>query len=76
MLDLLDPRLGDETSLDGLACYSIVAKLPKGGDREVWIEKDTLLLRKVVNVRDTARAEKLRENIHINEPIEVCLFAA
>jgi len=76
MMDLVNPQLGGETSIDGIACYSILAKLPRGGDREVWIEKDSLLLRKVVNVRDTARAEEIRENIRINEPLEVRLFAA
>lgn len=76
MMDLVNPQLGGETSIDGIACYSMRAKLPRGGDREVWIEKDSLLLRKVVDVRDTARAEEIRENIRINEPLEVRLFAA
>jgi hypothetical protein len=76
MHDLVDPRLGGEISTDRITCYSILAKLPRGGDRGVWNEKDTLLLRKVVNPRDTARCEEIRENMRINAPVDVRLFSA
>lgn len=76
ILDLVSPRLEEETDIDGITCYSITAQHPKGGERELWIEKDTLLLRKVINLETTARTEEVRENIRINEPIESGLFAA
>jgi hypothetical protein len=76
ILDWLDPRFNDDTEIDGKACYSIVAQHPKDSERELWVEKDTLLLRKVTGLRETSRSEETRENISVNEPIELDLFAA
>jgi hypothetical protein len=76
ILDLLDPRFNDETDIDGKVCHSIVARFPKGGEQEVWIEKDSLLLRKVIVLRETVRSEEVRENIRVNEVLEGKLFAA
>ncbi len=75
ILDLLSPRFNDETDIDGVVCHSITARLPKGGERELWIERDALLLRKVIHSRDTACSEEVRENIRINEALEGRLFA-
>jgi hypothetical protein len=65
--DLLNPRLNDEARIEDTVCYSISALLPKGGEREMWIEKDTLLLRRVISLRETARCEEMRENISVND---------
>jgi hypothetical protein len=76
ILDLLNPRFGDETDIGGTACYSITAQLPKGGERELLIEKGALLLRKVIGLREAARSEGIRKNICVNEALETKLFAA
>ena len=76
VFDLVDPQLREETGIDGVEYYSIAARHPKGDDRELWIEKDTLLLRRVICSRETARAEEVREGIRVNEPLEQALFAA
>jgi hypothetical protein len=76
ILDLLNPRFNDETIFDGTVCHSISAQNPKGGAREFWIEKDALLLRKVIGLRETVRSEEVRENICVNEVLEHKLFAA
>jgi hypothetical protein len=62
--------------MDGTACYSIAAQLPKGGQQELWIEKSSMLLRKVIGLRETARSEEVRENIQVNEILDHRLFAA
>jgi hypothetical protein len=76
ILDLLDPRFNDETDIDGKVCHSITARFPKGGEQALWIEKDSLLLRKVIGSHETARTEEVRENICVNEVLEGRLFAA
>jgi hypothetical protein len=76
VLDLLNPRFNPDTGVDGAICYSITAEHPKGGERELWIEKDTFLLRKIIGLRETARSEEVRENIHVNETLGGRLFAA
>jgi len=76
VLDLLNPQFKPDAVMDGPVCYSVTAQLPRGGERELWIEKDTLLLRKVIGVNELARTEEVRENILVNEPLESRLFAA
>ena len=76
MLDLLNPRSNPDTDIDGASCYSITAEHPKDAQRELWIEKNTLLLRKVIGLRKTARSEEVRQNIHVNETLDSRLFAA
>ncbi len=76
VLDLIEPRFKLDVSMDSTVCFSITTRLPKGGEQELWIERDTLLLRKVIGLNETARSEEVRENIHVNEALEVRLFAA
>jgi hypothetical protein len=76
LLDSVNPRFNDATEIDGAVCHSITAEFPRGGERELWIEKHTLLLRKVISLRETARSEEVRENICVNEVLERKLFAA
>jgi hypothetical protein len=75
MLDLLNPRFNADTEIDGKACYSITARHPKSSERELWIEKQSLLLRTLIGFGETARSEEVRENISVNAPIEPQLFA-
>jgi hypothetical protein len=74
ILDLHNPQFNGDTDIDGALCYSITGQLPKGDGQELWIEKDTLLLRKVIGSRETARSKEVRENICVNEVIESKLF--
>jgi hypothetical protein len=74
-MDLVNPRHEGETDIDGIPCWSITAELPTGGKRTVWIEKNTLLLRKIVDLRETFRAEEMRQNICVNGPVEINRFA-
>jgi hypothetical protein len=68
--------IGD-TVVDGVECYSIAAEHPtRGGKDEIWIEKDSLLLRKLLSETETTRSVESRSNIRINEPLETALFAA
>ncbi|HEY1899114.1 MAG TPA: hypothetical protein VGG49_04890 [Steroidobacteraceae bacterium] len=76
VLDLMNPRFNPPAVIDGAICYSITAQLPKGGERELWIEQDTFLLRKSIELRETVRSEEVRENLHVNEALEGRLFAA
>ncbi len=76
ILDLLNPRFNDATAIDGTDCHSISAQFPEGGEQELWVEKGTLLLRKVIDSRASARSEEVRENICVNEVLEGKLFAA
>jgi hypothetical protein len=76
VLELVSPRCNAETEIDGTVCHSITAVSLKGGEQEFWIEKDTLLLRKVIRVSQTARSEEVRENIQVNEALEDRLFGA
>jgi hypothetical protein len=76
VLDLRNPHFNSPTNRDGADCYSISTELPKGGERELWIEKDTLCLRKVVGFGESVRSEEVRENIHVNESLPNHLFVA
>ncbi len=75
ILDLVDARLNDDAVINGIVCHSISAHHPKGGEREYWVEKDTLLIRK--NVRHgNVPSEEVRENIRVNQALDDGLFAA
>jgi hypothetical protein len=76
ILDLLNPRFNGDTEIDGIVCYSITAQHPKIGERELWVEKESSLLRKVLRSGETSRSEEVRENISVNNPLELGLFAA
>jgi hypothetical protein len=76
ILDLLNPQFNGDTEIDGIVCYSITAQHPKIGERELWVEKESSLLRKVIAFGETSRSEEVRENISVNNPLELSLFAA
>jgi hypothetical protein len=77
MVDLLGAEFNEETAIDGVACYSIAAKLPaRASDYEIWIETDTLLLRKLISKYEASKWQETRTAIRINEPMDTTLFAA
>jgi hypothetical protein len=77
MSELAGAQFNEDTAINGAVCYSISTKHPTmDGKYELWIEKDTLLLRKFLSEHDTSRFEEWRTNIRVNEPIETALFAA
>jgi hypothetical protein len=75
VVDLIDPTYKDDTELDGIRCFVVAALIRTTGERELWIESDSLRLRKVVIWRDKKLvSEELRENIRVNEPVETHFF--
>jgi hypothetical protein len=74
ILDLVDPQFGAEMEIAGAPCYSISAKLPKGGERELCIERGTLLVRRVRTRYGSAPAEELRDAIRVNPPLDDASF--
>lgn len=76
ILDLQNFEIKEETQLGGVSCYVIAAQYPNGSNCELWVEKDTPLLRKIIQTDALARNEEVRANIRVNEPLESGLFAA
>jgi hypothetical protein len=75
--ELVGAQFNEDTAIDGAVCYSIAAKYRDfSGKYELWIEKDTLLLRKYLSGHETSRFEETRTSIRIDEPIETAMFAA
>lgn len=75
ILDLVNPRFTGDTEIDGIVCYSITAQHPKMGERELLVEKESCLLRKVIQFTEIFRSEEVRENISLNQPLALGLFA-
>jgi len=76
ILDLTDPQIKEETHIDGIVCYAIAARHPKGADYELWVERDSLYLRKVIQTSGQDRREEVRASIRVDEPVNSELFAA
>jgi outer membrane lipoprotein-sorting protein len=77
LLDSTDVRFNSERAVDGVACYSVTAQHPKiGGAREIWIEKDSLLLRKVIRAFSKTPCEEMRKQIRVDELLRDRLFEA
>lgn len=74
LLDLTDPRFNEETEIDGLSCYSVIARHPKGPELELWIETDTLVLRKFIKGYGEVPTEELRHNIRVDEQVDLSVF--
>lgn len=75
-LDLVDLSQSVETAFDGDTCYSLAGRYPKSitPDIELFIEKNTLLVRGVKTVASEFSVTELRHSIRINEPIDDALF--
>jgi hypothetical protein len=77
LLDLVDARQGDDVIIDGKSCYSVTARTPKGdGQQELWIEKDSYLLRRRITRSELSESVEVRENISSDSPQPNSLFAA
>jgi hypothetical protein len=74
ILDLVNPRLGDDAMVGGAACHFVRAQLPKGGERELFFERDSLLLRRVRTIRGNIPTDELRRDIRVNQPLDDALF--
>jgi hypothetical protein len=74
LLDLIEPRLNEQKHIDGITCYSIDAQHPNGSRYGLWIENDTFRLRKVIHATDRSCIEAIRNDIRVNQPIELRLF--
>jgi hypothetical protein len=75
ILDLVNPQIKEETHIDGIVCHAITARHSKGDGYELWVERDSLLLRKVIQTSALGRSEEVHESIRVNEPINCELFA-
>jgi len=77
ILDFLDIRLNPETAADGVACHCVSGRYPKGNaTAELWIEKGSLLVRKVTTTPGSGKppSTEVRNSIHVDEPIAETLF--
>jgi hypothetical protein len=74
LLDLVDAQLDADATIGPMPCYRLTARHPRNGaPEELWIEKDTLLIRKRKH-SGTFPAEETRENVRVNEPLDEALF--
>jgi len=77
LLDLLDAHRGDDVLIEGKSCYAVTARTPKGDrPQELWIEKDSCLLRRRITRSEQSESVEARENIRIDSPQPNSLFAA
>jgi hypothetical protein len=76
ILELLEMRQDADMPVDGIPCYSVTAKHPKGGDVRFLIEKEALLVRRVTTERETSGhpSTERRERIRVDEPIDDSVF--
>ncbi len=77
ILELVEARSLDDTRFNGIECHLISAQHPKGGEWRFWIEKDTLLIRKLrtyPGAQDESFSEEVHENIRVNQPLEASRF--
>jgi hypothetical protein len=76
ILELLDVRQGADTLVDSVPCYAVAATHPKGGDQQLLIEKDTLLIRRITTMMEISKypSTELRDQIRIDESIDDAVF--
>lgn len=75
LMDLVGPFRKRERQFQGVTCYCIGAKHPRGPTLELWIEKKTLLLRKLVHNAGKVPSEELRQGIRVDQPVKNSIFA-
>ena len=76
LLDLVAASFNPDRAIDGVACYSVTAQHPRSGRAtEFWIEKDSLLLRKLIELGELPH-EQVRDRIRVDEPLSDSLFEA
>jgi hypothetical protein len=75
LLSSLDPRRTEDVAVDGTPCYVIKTRGPRGDfEEELWIERDSFLLRKLISRRDDRESVESRQNIEVDLPLEESLF--
>ena len=77
ILDLVDARLLEDAQINGVECHAISTQHPRGGEWTLWIEKDTLLIRKLrtpLGAQDGMFSEEVHDNIRINQAIDDSRF--
>jgi hypothetical protein len=79
ILDLVDMQSTEVATIADVTCLSVTAQHPRGGEWKLWIEQDTLLIRKMT-VRHDPDSESFSEEVHddirVNEPIDDREFSA
>jgi len=75
LMDLVRPSRKQDRSFLGAVCYCIDAKHPRGPTLELWIEKNTLLLRKLVQSARKNPSEELRQGIRVDQLVKKSIFA-
>jgi hypothetical protein len=79
ILDLVDAQSAEDATIADVKCFSVTAQHPRGGEWQLWIEKETSLIRKMTVRHDPdseSYSEELHENIRINGPIDDRQFSA
>jgi hypothetical protein len=79
LVDLVNATMKGETEVEGIACSQVTASHPKRTDlelpeNEIWIEKQTLHLRRITHGTVHLPSEELRGGIVLDEPLPDQLF--
>jgi hypothetical protein len=74
ILELVDVQASEDATIADVQCLSVTAQHPRGaGEWKLWIEKDTLLIRRMTVRHDpnsASFAEEVHEHIRIDGPID------
>ncbi len=74
ILDLTESRIIEDEVIDGASCHRISALLPRGGERKLSFERDSLLIRRIQTHRGKVWLDELRRDIRFNMPLDDALF--
>jgi hypothetical protein len=74
ILDLAGPRMAEGAEVGGAACLCVCALLPRGGERRLWVERNSLLVRRIQTHRDKISLDERRHEIRVNLPLDEALF--
>jgi hypothetical protein len=74
ILDLAEPRIIEDESIDGVICHRICALLPRGGERRLSFERNSLLLRRIQTRCPTVSSDELHRQLRVNLPLDDALF--
>jgi hypothetical protein len=74
ILDLTDARIINDEVIDGAICHRISALLPRGGERRLSFERNSLLLRRIQTHCGKISSDELHREIRTNLPLNDALF--
>jgi hypothetical protein len=75
MLDSINIRREEDVAIDGTSCYLIVTRGATGDlDERLWIEKESLVLRKVIRRWEDRESEETRERISLDSQLDQSSF--